>query len=475
MTVAWITNPGGIYTRLGKLYRATNDINAFRGTTTDDDVTTINTQFPSPTTNQQIAINDLYQQRNNSRNLTVSWFSQLNQFAINTIIEQVNDDTVLPQKNLTNALLELISQMVDNSESIQRPTLGSTVTASGDNDGDAVLYSSLVGPDGTQQDYLLAETLKLVCTQDGSTGTGGGGTQYAETFSYTGDPTRAPTEYNWPGGSGVQGQISVTDAATTTANVVQNGAFTTWASALAPPENWLYAVGTAGTAFVRASSANAMRSEDYAMQMTSDGSTVLKLRQVVTLVPDTVYAVNLWAKTDAAAAGQVAIRLVDATGTVITDNAGTSNTIPLNTNSLTTSYQPLEDVLASGTPFFRTPRSLPSTVYLEIAMTTPPVNGTDVFIDLVALVAATRLYVNGPFIAMFSGEAASVRLDYYQDVFTNSRTSCQFVFCMDRAYGLQALGLKIPSSNSPTIPDALINNTLCTTTTTSTTTTTTTT
>lgn len=461
MTIAWTTNPGGIFRRFGVLFAAVNEGNVYRGTAVDADVTLIDAQYPS-TTGQQIAVNSLYQDRNNSRGLIQTWLSQLTAYASSTLINQANDDTTLPQLTTQAALTELIAQMVTNSQTIDAPAVTATVTADGDNDGDAVFVASVVGADGTQLDYTLAETVRYVCTADAGSGTGGGGTQYAETFTGAGAPSRSPLEYNWPGGSGYQGTVQATDAATTTANKLSNGSFETWPVAVEAPTNWTYAVGTGGTAFVR--SASPYRSDDdYAMQLVSDGSTVLKLRQDVTasLVPNTVYAVNCWAKIDAAAAGAVVFRLVDGSGTVIADNAGTNNSVSMNTNSLTTSYQALKNVLTSGTPFFRTPRALPTTVYLEIAMTTPPTTGTDVTIDLVAVVPATQLYTSGPFVAAFSGATPSIRLDEYAVALANDRTACQFVFVLDRAFDLRGLNLKIPSGNSPTIADTLITSSNC--------------
>lgn len=443
MTMA-LTGTGGVYTRFGKWINLANQTDTFRNGTTDVFVSAAYAQYAS---NEQIAVTNLYSNVETYRRAHDSWVQNAITSAQQGLIEQADRDNPLSSKTLANAVALLRSQMSANGQSVNRPTVAGTAAAGSGNQGSAVLAVSVTGIDGLPQDYAMAEVIDFQVT---------GGTAYSEAVLVTGDPARGQADYNWPGGSGQNGTVNVVNAANGT--LVSNGSFEDWTNAASAPTSWTAVTGTFGTDLTRSTAA--LRStESYALAITSDGSTQQRIRQQVTLQASTVYAANMWAKISATAAGTLVMKLVDGTGTTINDDASTANSISTDTNSdLSTSY-------ASRRGFFRTPRSMPTTVYLDIHLTSPPTSGRVITIDHVALAAADILAAAGGggsasggavFAKLFSGATASPVGDAWTATITNSLDKTSFARSMDRFLGLRAMGVKIPSSTSPTISDGLI-------------------
>lgn len=440
MTMA-LTGTGGVYTRFGKEIGLVNAVDTFRGGTTNVYVSAVYAQYQS---NEQIAVTNLYQNTETYRAAHDSWVSQTIQVARTSLIEQANRDNPLSAKTVYNAVALLKQQMETDSQSINRPTVAATAAAGSGNDGDGVLVASTVGTDGLPQDYAMAEVIDFTVA---------GGTAYQESVSVQGDPSRPATDYAWPGGSGVSSSATVQNAATGT--LVSNGSFEDWPVANAAPTSWTLVTGAWGTDLTRSTSP-LRTSENYALAITSDGATQQRFRQQVTLQASTVYAANVWAKISATAAGTLKVKLVDGSGTTINDEAGTANEISIDTSSgLSTSYQ-----AKSG--FFRTPRSMPTTVYLDVHLTTPPTSGRVITLDHVALAAADVFGASSPasggavFAKLFSGATANPVGDAWTLTVTNSLGKDSFARSLDRFLDLRSLALKIPSAASPTIPDNLI-------------------
>lgn len=436
-----LTGTGGVFTRFGKSINLVNGVDSFRGTDTDVAVSGVYAEFQS---NEQIAVTNLYSNTATYRGAHSSWVGQTIEAARTALIEQANRDNPLSQKTVANALSLLRTQMLANAETINRPTVAATPAADGGNDGDGVLVASVTGPDGTPQDYAMAEVIDF---------TSAGGTAYQESVAVAGDPARVATEYNWPGGSGVATSLTIVNAAT--GSLISNGSFEDWSSPTSAPTSWTLVTGTWGTDLTRSTSP-LRTSDSYALAVTSDGATQQRVRQQVTLTASTVYAANAWMKISATAAGTLVVKLVDGSGNTVNDEEGAANSISIDTSSgLSTSYQ-----AKSG--FFRTPRLLPSTVYLDIHLTVPPTSGRVITIDHVALAAADVLGAQSGssggavFAKIFSGATANPAGDAWTLTVTNSLGTESFARSMDRFLDLRSLNIKIPSGTSPTIPDSLI-------------------
>jgi hypothetical protein len=423
----------GLFNRFAKAALLVADVDALRGSTTDADVLAVYQQYP---TNDQGAITNLYPQRDQFRTAPSTWVGQIATMMQQTAAAQVNRDTPLAAVTYQAALPVLVRQMLAGSASITRPTVTATPTPNGTNTGDAVLVASVVDGDGYQLDYVNPETVTVTVASDSGTGA----TAYQEPVSISGAPTRSPTDYNWPGGGGVTSTAQVTNAAQTTK--VANGDFEDWTANV--PDSWTLVTGTPGSTIAEGS--DPLRGS-HDLQLTSDGAEQTRIRQAVSLDPNTVYSVNCWAKISSAAAGTLVVKLVNAAGTTITDDQSTANSLSIDTNALTTSY-------AAKNAFFRTPKVLPAAVYLDVHLTSPPTSGRVIALDLLGLAQASSHYAGGPWVALWSGGTASAKGDYWTLALANNlMAGTKFVRYLDRWFNLKQLGLKVPSSASPTLPD----------------------
>ena len=140
------------------------------------------------------------------------WLSNLQQFALDTIINQVNDfaGSNLPQLNLFYAMQFLITQMGTDSQTVLNNVVSATATAGGSNVGDGVMAISVLGPTGLSLQNLFAETLTATVTNDSQSGTAAG----SKPLSIVGVAGEAnPLMYDFlTGGSGSQSQITAIDA-----------------------------------------------------------------------------------------------------------------------------------------------------------------------------------------------------------------------------------------------------------------------
>lgn len=444
-----LTGSEGLFTRLGRFGDLYLNTVTNVGSALDVAVEDIRDEFETGA--DASVIDGIYAARNAFRTTPTGFLQQLQTMMQNTVVEQVNRDTPLLSKTLSNALLELIRQMKANGDDVLRPTISATTTAWGSNLGDATFVTSLKNEYGDPTDMVFAEDITLRCTSDSSTGA----TQYREVFSVSGEPTLAVSDVNWPGGSGTSTSITLFDAGSQN-DLITNGGFDTWSNAASAPDSWTIGTGTAGTTIERDSST--IKRGAYACRFDSDGSTLLAIKQQLstTLVkPNRVLLLNLWAKVDTLdASGIVRFRLCDGAGTTLTDDAGNSQAYTRNTNG---------NIAATWTNIstaFQTPRQLPSTgVYLEIAFTTSPANLRTVSFDLVGLVEGQRLYAAGPYTRGFSAASANAIGDYSTLAIANNAPNAGWVRAGQRWLGLPSFGQQyyFPSvTSSESVADSLL-------------------
>jgi len=199
----------------------------------------------------------------------------------------------------------------------------------------------------------------------------------------------------------------------------------------------------------------------YAIYFESDASTLTQLDyKLTTLQPETAYAANCFITVNtAAASGVIQLSLVDGiSGTVINDEQGNANTLTVNCTDLTTSFQALADVLASGDPIFRTPKKMPDLVFLRVRFSTAPPSTRKVYFDELSLVQMTELYPGGPLAAAFAGNQQFRIDDAWTITVTNDRAGLLHEW-MQRTFDLAGLGLLLPSDSggSETIPDTVVS------------------
>lgn len=441
MTIA-LTGTGGIFTRLGKIIGEYNRVCTAFGSSLNTGVSGIAAQFLSA---NQIVTDGLYTQRDGYRVPHGTYLSYLQTIAQNTVIEQVNSDVTLVSRTLANALTELRRQMLVSGDSLNRPTLGSTVTTGSSNAGNTTLFASTTSNLGVPTDQQLPETVTVTCQNDVSNG----GTQYGEVLSFSGQPVRGASDYQWPGGSACSGTFNVTDGNTTTK--LTDGNFGSWTGTGSnTPVNWtLGGSAVAGTHILRNS---VPVRGTYACRFVSDGTVLVSIKQAVTLLPLKVYSLNGFGKISSTdATGAVRFRLTDGSGTTLADDASTDNTLSKNVNGeIGATYSQVQT-------FWRTPRQLPSQVFFEIAFTTSPTAARTVDFSLFSLVEAQQLYAGGPYVAAFSKDDATTVGDVFQIAVTNSLGTTAFIPSLDRLLSTRQLGIALPSAASETVSDSLIS------------------
>lgn len=437
-----LTGTGGLFTRLGSAVYTVNQVCTAVGSTTDTRISDLATEYAS---NEREVFAAIWDARDQWRTAPAQWLSDIFSLQADSAVAQVDRDASLLSETLADALAVLIQQMKDSSDSLNRPTLGATVTAGSGNVGDTTLVTTTTDGDGLPLDCLFAETVDVRVTAATAA------SPFTETLSLTGDPAVDATDVTWPQGSGASTTLSTTDPAVD--GLLQNGSFETW-TVTNIPDSWTIAVGTVTTHVTRQASPR-RSTEQYCVRLTSDGSTLIKLRQqfTSTLEPLTLYAVTFCAKINTAdATGAFRVALVDSGGTVVNDAQGNANSSTVGVNGgsgIGTSY-------TQFTAFFRTPAKAVSTWQLEFGFTTSPTSGRTVDVDLVSIALPTQLYTGGPYAIAWGNSITPVVGDRWTIAYTNSLGTDSLVRNCDRFFGTRDLGLKFPTAASETVSDSLI-------------------
>lgn len=437
-----------MFTRLGEFgYEYIRSVTVF-GSALDTQVEAIRDQFETGA--QGVVVDGIYAARDSARSSPSGWLSYLKTAMQKVCVEQTNDDVALISKSLTDALAEIIRQMKSGSQSILRGTSSASVSAYSGNKGDGKIALSFINPYGDAIATSYVESIKFTCSSDS--------TAYGESFSIAGQPTKSVSDPTWPGGSGCTGAVTLFNAETT--SYIANGNYSDWSNPSAAPANWTIATGAAGTSIVRDNTTK--RSGGYALQMVSDGSTLLKIKQQLnasSIAPNQVLCLSFWGKMSATdSSGILTCRLVDGSGTVLTNDAGNnlSFTTGMNGGSgIGTSYTNV-----SG--FFSLPRQLPTTasgVFLEIYFSTSPGTGKTLNLSLVGLTKANPLYAGGPYYAAFSAASRHSVGDYMTAAISNSVGTSTWVRASQRWLDMPSQGdtYYFPTvTTSETVADSLL-------------------
>lgn len=459
-----LTGTGGLFTRLGKIAGGLNESNGFLATivspvtgsggTTGTRATTIQAQYESA---DQNVIDSLFSQRNSFQASNSSWTSYLQTLASNTLTQQVNTAYPLTALTPTLALTALIAGSSTFTVNASVPTVkvgaasASTISSHAlTGTGNGVLTGSVVRYDGTNLQYVLAETIAVTITSDNQVGATSG----SEPASVLGQIAESnPLAYDWPLGTGVSSTLTAVNAAVSNgANLLFNSSFNTY-SVTNQADNWVYT--QAVTTFFAAAGSGSSYDSINALQFTGgDGSTLHQLNQTFNsssgttskLSPSTIYALNLWAKGDSSNLMVFNVNLVDGAGTVINDTAGTANTLSVTVPTTYTAF----------TKFFRTPAVLPTSgIKLQIIATTALASGKNAYLDHLSLTLPTQIYPGGPSLALFSGSIPFITGDTTTVLIANTWGLMQAAF--EQFFGMKTLGLQLPNTvSSPTISDSLV-------------------
>lgn len=471
-----LTGTGGLFTRLGRLAYGVKSANLYLGATDISagglkavgvTTTDVLAQFASAL---QYVPDGINSSRDSARQSLSNWKSDLRAIAAKTVIEQVHADATLVSKDIETALRELIRQMIGSGTAyaadndVDASTVSASVSAVSTNTGTGACVCSVVRPDGGNNELVFGEVFEVAVT----TAAGQGGTARSETCSVKGEVAVSDSlAFDWPGGSGASTSLTVVDATIDgSTNMLYNSDFQSYTTT-DTPDYWAILVGAATTDILKESS-TVYRSGTNCLRFKGDGVTLPSIAQSfaqtvavgsggtsATLKPDTVYAVNCWARKSAsAAAGVLNVRLLDSSNAQTTDDASTNNSITVAVGSLSS---------ASWTAFngfFRTPKAVTSaTAYkLNVRTSTAITSGESIYVaDLAMAECPTPIYANGPYAAVFAGATNFIQGDKFNVTVSQNRAG-EIQEWFDRFFGMRQLGLILPSDTggSETIVDTLV-------------------
>lgn len=448
-----LTGTGGLFTRLGKIGHALNTVNAARGSTLPTElIDAVETLDAENDPVVRGSVGSLLPALASGQASLSGLASALRAAAEVLLIRQVHADTPLHDQTLPYALAELRRQMLVGDHYVDGNTVGATATQTG-LDGDGVVVASARDPRGAALENLLVEDLQ--CRVTGVTTPG------SELIEVRGEQAQGDKlHWLWPAGSGAVGRYTAIDAASASANRLQNGAFEDCTDDAF--DNWTDDVGAWATDW------NIEETTVYAgskaLKLVGDGATLAQISQDISARVAALrqYAVCLWARRDgsAAAAGVLTIDLYDGSG-VIDDDDGTANSFTIDLTALTASYVPYVGV-------FRLPTIKPAAVHFRLRLSTALTDTRAVFFDHLSLGLMTQPIPANPgavpYLAFFSGASPFSLNDYtgggdgtrvFQVATANNRAS-DWQTLFDRFFNCSALGFTLPSAGSNLINDNLI-------------------
>lgn len=456
------TATGGLFARIGKIGNIINVINTHRGTTIPAAVDSLNAQYA--TVDQEI-VGGLYNSLLAYQNSASTFPAWLKTMAGNSLVTMVND--YITQESISSqkvAMQFIVDYMVNTSNSVQACTVSASSYNSATNVGSPVCVISMKSADGLNCENAFSESPTGTVTQDSQTSSQ---YLYQEQITVkTPYSIQDPLNWQFPVGSGVTVALTAVNALSNslggTATWLNNGAMESWIVSANFPDGWHPNNGTVGSDYFRATGTNQYYDGFSALQIKGNGSTNFGIYQQFSLpgqtaadTPIVVYplqqvACNLFLRVDVVPAAGVLTVALKSSGSVINDDHGTPNSFTVSLPSLTTSFKAFNST-------FRLPSVIPQTgVFLDISMTTPMSSGSNLFVDRVALAGMTPLYADGPSVAIFSGNTRMIKGDtIVMNIFNNYGGKFQRLF--DTLFGMRQMGLKLPSSNSPTISDSLIS------------------
>jgi len=443
MTVA-LTGGTGLFNYIGKQIIVLQNLNTYVGTTLPTNINSLLTLY------QTDDLDDLMDGSTYLKdeikiaaiNLSVS----LRLICWETVIRMVNDDVGLGCTDIDCGLNEIITQMTENSESVDASTVGSSSSTGASNIGNGELVITTKNANGIALENCFAENILIQCTTSDADDT-------TTTFTHRGREFIDGLSPEFPGGSGCIGTFTTIIPG----NLLENSDFETFTVADIP-DNWEIVVGTETTHVAEVATAYTGSS---ALKLIGDGANLTQLAQTFDndsytsniLSPITRYSVCLWVRHDGTPPGDGALVVDlydDTNSSVMTDDSGTSNTFTIDLTGITNSY-----VAYSGT--FITPRRLPNTYRLRLRLSTAITAGREVYIDNLSIGAMTELYDGGPCVGMHEGSSLFAVNDRFTLTVTNDRAG-EFQTWFDRIFNMRALGLQLPSNNAAaeTVDDALI-------------------
>lgn len=451
----------GLFTRLGKLFGLAEAVRAHQ-----NDVKTriaaIQAEYSSA---DAFMLGDLVGRMESRIAAAGLILSDIRDAAERTLVETCYNDagvstrSVMPAKDVRDALLYLIREMGLDSESVDGTTVtkASVSVGSGNTGNGTLLFTELpplsLGVTVTQYPNIRTERVEIRCIADAQSKEILSG---SELFEVRGQTAFDNLDYRFPAGSGASFVMPCLNPALDTGvrygNLLRNSAFTSYATTANLPDYWATVTGTPGTHFAQESTVTYRGGS--AFKLIGDGATLGKIRQQLysdsgtgnTIGSDRLYVMAVAARVNASASsGTVRISLQDGSSTLLT---GASISIATGVGT-TYTWQ---------STFFRSPIALPSTIYAAVEQTVALNSGGIMYLDELVLAEVRQLAPGGQGIVVLPGSTDWAVNDHLRLVSTNNAEG-EFNTEFDRFYDMYGRGLVLPgnTSGTETISDTLIS------------------
>lgn len=448
-----------LFTRIGLILGGMNQTNTARGSTLNTRLNSINAEYATAAA-QRIVTDSLYTNGLSFTNSQQSFVDYYRDLTISTLRTMCLDDSTPSEDNMDAYIKKLIRDMSSGSATIDLPVTCTATAGAGTNKGDGKLVVTITNPiDKVVNYWAYAEVVRLLCqtdSYDGSATLGNEsflvyGERPASVFNADGSRTPNPLAHEWPKGSGVNTSLASLNPNDT--GNVSNGDLDSWGgTGNNTPTGWNVSGATPGTTLLRDTG---YYTGTYAAKFVGNGSettTIYTVLDLANMLPSTAYALVFWTKCPGgAAAGALTVSLNDGTGTIITDNGGSSQSAVFSNGTLTaaTSYTAMTGV-------FYTARSLPSELRLKFSFTTAITSTKEIWIDRIMLLPMTQLYAGGPFAAVAGGATGWAKDDTLTCTVANDASTTKFIRQLDRVWNLASGGYRLGTSATGSIDDALI-------------------
>jgi hypothetical protein len=437
-----LTGTGGLFTRLGRIGRLAQDVRSLS--------TTLGTSFESLMAQYdtlRTAVDGVPTLARGVRTNLPTFLNTLSRNAETTLLEMVRADAPYAAGSVTEALQELIRQMITAGASVKTQTVSGSAAVIAGNTGNGFLGLQTQRGDGLQQELIVPEVVPIKCTADSQNGRTSPG---REQFTYYGEVGGSMWADNYPVGSGRTMVFSCVSADTQgqsgliNGNLLRNSNFETFTTTDIP-DNWTVVSGTPTTNFRRSTAQKFTGTSS--LEIRGTGATSTSIEQTFLsgqFVPLSTYALTFWYKITGGAAGSVYIR--DA------DSAYVDEEIDCAAGPV---------VWTRRTVYFRTGRQIPTDFKLVITEAGPLPVGTNLFLDNMTLAPLTQLYPGGPGIIIVQADSNWSVGDGFTLTTTNNFGGASnvstFQWLFERLFGMNLKGLLLPSAGSPTIADTLIS------------------
>lgn len=404
----------------GKLVGALNELNAFRGTTLNTRVNTLNTQF---TAIDSTLDDDLPAAKSSAIAANDGWVSYLGQKALAVLKSEVQNDRNVADTSTLGLLQEVQRQMVTGAQTFDSSPSTATVAAVGVPTGAPAFVTSVIDPvNGLGCDFILPDVFVMRAVTP---------TQLTVAGNTIVSPSTRPT---WPGGNQIVTTVSLIDPSA--GGIGADSGLESWASGSAL-NSWTTVSGAI---------AQVSHGSGFAASIPGTGAAIVPLRQKVSVSAGGVYAVSVSLRRSVGAG--------TGTLTVVFENAAGTQ---IGSTSLSQSIPALSTSFAQKTATLYVPTGTTGDVYLSLHC--DHAAGNTIEVDDFCLATPTRLGTNGVYLTVFVGATAMVYGDTWTLTVANTGVATtSLVRGLDRLFGLSAYPVRLPTvGGGSTLNDTLVS------------------